>query len=111
MLQMSIKKVIGKRGYTFILTGENLHQVIMEAQKLSFQDVYKCGKCESDHLYLWAYTTKQDKYEYIKIVCAECKASITFGKSKKDKDTYYLRKADNGDLDWQEFSNENRNDD
>ncbi len=75
----------------------------MELTKLSFRDVYKCGKCGSDSLYLRAYITEKDKYEYIKICCAKCKASITFGKAKNQKDLFFLRKNDDKSLDWQEY--------
>jgi len=101
-MKYNITKQIGKNAHHFQVEGENFHEAVMEAQKLSFRDVEKCGLCESDNLYLSAYVTKEDKYEYVKIVCAACRASLTFGKSKDKKDTYFLRRNDRG-LDWQEY--------
>ena len=103
MLRTTIKKTIGKTIYHFQVEGENLHAVGMELQKLGFRDVYKCGKCSSESLYLRAYITEKDKYEYIKIQCAECKASLTFGKAKEQKDLYFLRKNDDKSLAWVEY--------
>ncbi len=105
-MKITIPKTIGKTIYHFQVEGENLHAVLMESQKLSFQNVKECGICKSENLYLRAYITEKDKYEYVKIQCVKCRASLTFGKSKSDKDTYFLRKKDNGDLDWQEYKEE-----
>lgn len=109
-MKLTIPKTIGKTVYHFQVEGENLHAVLMESQKLSFQNVKSCEICKSDNLYLRAYITDKDKYEYVKIQCAKCRASLTFGKSKSDKDTYFLRKKDNGDLDWQEYKEETKTD-
>ncbi len=100
---MQVVKQIGNTTHHFTVTGENLHQCQMEAQKLSFYNVPTCGLCGSEKLYLRAYITEADKYEYIKICCGGCKATLTFGKSKKDKDTFFLRRRDDGMLDWQAF--------
>jgi len=105
-MKLTIPKTIGKTVYHFQVEGENLHAVLMESQKLSFQSVKECGLCKSENLYLRAYITEKDKYEYVKIQCAKCRASLTFGKSKSDKDTYFLRKKDNGEFDWQEYKEE-----
>lgn len=101
-MEMLVKKRIGKEVHTFIVSGENLHSVIMEAQKLSFRDVPNCGICQGDNLYLRAYITTEGKYEYVKVACAKCKASLTFGKRKDVKDTYFLRRNDKG-YDWKKF--------
>ena len=101
-MQLFITKQIGKKKHTFVVEGENLFELQMEAQKLSFYDVYKCGKCESENLYLHAYITKEKKFKYIKIACNDCKASLTFGQKKDSPNTFYLRKED-GKLDWQKF--------
>ena len=104
---MFIKKVIGKTTYTFQVEGKNLYEMQTEAQKLGFSNVYKCGMCESDSLYLRSYLAKDKKdnseYEYTKICCANCKSSVTFGQTKKDRDTFFLRKNDEGNLDWQRY--------
>ena len=99
-MQLFIKKQIGKTPLTFVVEGKNLFEVQMEAQKLSFYDVYKCGVCESDNLRLNAYITNEDNFEYVKIICNKCKASLTFGQVKKSPDTFYLRRNDNKELDW-----------
>lgn len=102
-MQLSIRKQIGKTSYTFLVEGKNLWDLVMESEKLSFQDVSKCGLCDSDYLYLTAYETKDDGYKYVKIVCAKCKASLTFGQPKKNPDTFYLRKTEEGKLDWKKY--------
>lgn len=101
-MRMFVKKVIGKETYTFEVEGNNLFEVIMEAQRLSFRDVPKCGLCDSDNLYLKAYKTTEGQYEYIKIICVKCKGSLTFGKRKDVKDTYFLRRTETG-YDWKAF--------
>ena len=102
-MQLFIKKQIGKIPLTFVVEGKNLFEMQMEAQKLSFYDVYKCGVCDSDELGLRAYITEKDNFEYVKIVCYKCKASLTFGQVKKSPDTFYLRRNDNKELDWQTY--------
>ena len=101
-MKLLITKVIGKKNYRFEVEGESLFDVVMESQQLSFNDVYKCGLCESDSLSLRAYITDKDKYEYVKVQCGKCRASLTFGKSKKDG-AFFLRKNDDGQFDWQKF--------
>ena len=99
-MQLFIKKQIGKTPLTFVVEGKNLFEVQMEAQKLSFYDVHKCGVCDSDDLRLNAYITNEDKFEYTKIVCNKCRASLIFGQKKKSPDTFYLRRNDDKKLDW-----------
>ena len=101
-MQLNVVKKIGNKEYVFQVEGDNLHAVLMEEKKLSFRDVHKCGLCESDWLYLTAYVTKEQGYEYAKVCCAKCGASVTFGKSKDKKDVYFLRKTPENKLDWQE---------
>jgi hypothetical protein len=101
MLQLKVHKKIGKEIYEFTVSGENLHDVIMQREKLSFRNVDKCGICGSEYLVLSAYITKEDKYEYAKVLCLKCKASVTFGKKKQEPDVYFLRRNDLGELDWQ----------
>ena len=102
-MQLSIRKQIGNKTYTFLVEGNTLWDVVMESEKLSFQDVQKCGLCGNEHLYLTAYKTKDDGYKYVKVVCAGCKASLTFGQPKSNPDTFYLRKTDDGKLDWKKY--------
>src|SRR5574343_428184 len=108
-MEMTVTKQIGKHKVTFIVQGKNLFELQMEAQKLSFYDVPTCGECGSDNLYLNAYITTEDEFKYVKIICAKCKSSITFGQPKKSPDTHYLRKNDDGKLDWQKPNNEYQN--
>ena len=98
-MQLFITKQIGKKKHTFVVEGENLFELQMEAQKLSFQDIYKCGCCGSDNLYLRAYLTKEG-YKYVKIVCWDCKSDLTFGSVQKSPNTFYLRKREDGKFDW-----------
>lgn len=100
-MKMTVKKQIGNKEYEFSFEGTNLHEVVLESEKLSFPSVFKCGLCESEALSLKAYTTQQG-YEYTKIVCHKCGASVTFGQRRDNKDQFFLRKDDNGRLDWQE---------
>lgn len=100
-MKLTIVKVIGKREYPFEFEGKNLHECIMESQKLSFPDVAKCGLCDSDNLRLNAYVTKEKKFEYTNILC-ECGASVTFGQKQEDSSIFYLRRDKNKKLDWEE---------
>jgi len=102
-MELTIIKKIGKTEYPFTVSGDNLHEVLMNAEKLSFGNVPRCGKCDSDFLFLSAYVTKEKKFKYVKISCGKCRASVTFGQKMEEPDIYYLRKNDNGDLDWQEY--------
>jgi len=53
-------------------------------------------------LYLRAYITEKDKYEYVKICCASCKAQATFGKTKEEG-AFFLRKDDEGKVIWESY--------
>ena len=89
-----------------MVEGKDFHDVNIQARLLSFPDVYKCGLCQSEKLYLRSYTTEKEKYEYDKIVCSNCKASLTLGKAKIDG-AAFLRKKENGSYDWQESKEDN----
>jgi len=101
-MKLIISKHVGKRKYQFEVEGKNLFELVEASQKLSFSDVYKCALCNSDNLYLTAYRTKEKGYEYVKLACAACRASITFGQPTKEPNTFYLRKQ-NGILDWKAY--------
>lgn len=107
-MKLLLPKIVGTKLYQFEVEADNFHALIMESQKLSFNDVSACGKCGSNLLSLRAYITEKDKYEYVKIQCNKCKASATFGQSKKDKGVYYLRKDTAGKVEWQEFKDEGK---
>jgi len=102
-MQKTIKKKIGRETHTFIIEGENLYEVVMESQKLSFNDVEKCGSCGSDNLILNA-RLAQKKYKYVEIKCVACRASVVFGSTQENPDVFYLRKNDNKQLAWQAFN-------
>ena len=95
-MKLTIRKTIGNKQYSFCFEGADLHECLMESQKISFYDLMKCGidGCGSPHLRLYAYETKEEKYKYIKVMCSACKASLTLGQSKKDN-AYYFRKDEN----------------
>jgi hypothetical protein len=103
-MELIIKKHIGKTPYTFTFAGDNLHEVIMESQKLSFPNVDNCGLCGSDDLYLSAHVTKQKKYKYTEIRCKKCRAELTLGTREDDADTMYLRKDESGKPLWKAFN-------
>jgi len=107
-MQKIVKKQIGKNFHTFVVEGNNFHECLMEEKKLSFPDIYKCGLCDSDKLYLYAYITEEDKYEYAKIKCGSCKASLTFGQPKKSPDSYDLRRNEDGSFKWEEQTAEEK---
>lgn len=102
-MELILRKQIGKTAYSFVVKGNDLHEVIMEAEKLSFYDVPLCGLCKSDSLRLTAYVTKQDNFKYVKIVCDACRGSLTFGQQKKDPGTFYLRRTEDKKLDWKKY--------
>lgn len=104
-MQITIKKRIGRETYTFLCEGKNLHELVMESQKLSFQDVDKCGLCQSDDLYLDARIV-QNKFSYVEIKCASCMGSVIFGRKMENQDVFYLRKKNNV-LDWNKKNSEN----
>ena len=99
-MKMVVTKKIGTKTYPFTVEGENLFDLLMESKKLAFYDVYKCGICGGDKLSLDAYVTKDGGYKYAVVRC-QCGARLTFGQPKVSPDTYYLRKTEDGKLDWQ----------
>jgi hypothetical protein len=94
-----VSKQIGQKKHQFEIEGKNLFECVLEANKLSFPDVHKCGLCNSDHLELMA-RKAQGTYDYTFIKCINCKAELTFGQKKKDDDVFYLRKNNEGRYDW-----------
>ena len=103
-MELFINKVIGKHKYTFVVQGTNLYELLMEAQKLSFGDVYKCGLCSSEKIILSAHSAgKKDEFKYSEVKCLECKGQLTFGQRKDDKDTVFLRRDKDGNFEWRAF--------
>ena len=104
-MQKFIKKQIGKEIHNFVVEGDNLFEVMQQAGKLSFPNVYKCGICGKDHLFLGSHTA-QGKYKYVTIKCGSCKASLNFGQQQEDPDTFYLQqREENGEkvFNWKPF--------
>lgn len=106
-----IKKKIGREYHSFSVEGENLHDAVMAAKKLSFFDVHKCGLCGSDDLELSAHVTETERHKYTNIICRNCRATLNFGQQKKDSNVFYLRTttinsgeyAGQKTLDWRPF--------
>ena len=90
---MMCSKQIGKHKMTFVAEGENLWEMQMQMERLSFPDIYECGLCKSDRLHLKAYKA-QEKYKYVKVTCGACRGSVTFGQKQEDPNVMYLRKND-----------------
>jgi hypothetical protein len=100
-MKYTITKRIGSKAHHFQVEGNDLFEVVREANKLSFPDVPACGVCGSDHLDLQA-RVAQDQYKYTYIKCLNCKAELTFGQKKSDAAVYYLRKDNAGNYDWKQ---------
>ncbi|WP_226268732.1 hypothetical protein [Hymenobacter pini] len=105
MLQMMVTKRLGKRQFHFTVQGNNFHEVVAEYDRLSFPDVAKCGICGSDNLDLTSRVAK-DKFKYTSLKCLDCRADVTFGKRADDDNTYFLRKTEDGKLDWRAWEKE-----
>jgi len=102
-IQKSLRKRIGKEVHTFIVEGESFHDVIIEASKLSFGDVHKCGICGSDELDLGGHITAEKNFKYAYVYCKKCKARLNFGQRQDDKNVVYLRTNQDKSLMWQPF--------
>jgi len=102
-MKMNLNKKIGKRNYGFQFDGDDLWEVIMDSQHLSFGDVDKCGLCGSDDLKLFAYKTKEKGFKYAKVVCNACRASVTLGQVKADPKTFYLHKNEDYTVKWEAY--------
>ena len=100
MIRMTVVKVIGRSRHTFTFEGQTFFDVVLASEHLGFRDVVKCGKCGSDWLSLRAYETKEDAFQYVKVVCGKCRAQATFGKTKKDG-AFFLRKDDEHHVIWE----------
>ncbi len=103
-MKLIIKKQIGRRAFHFEVEGGNLHDVLMEKNKLSFPDkVAACALCGSENLDLLARLGKNEKgkevYKYVYIKCIECNAELTFGQRQDDSNVFFLRK-ENGQYAW-----------
>ena len=104
-MQLMTTKKIGKNAYHFTVEGSNLFDCIIEQQKLSFPNVDECGLCGSTNLELTA-RVAQDKFKYSGIRCNTCGGDVTFGKTQKDENTYFLRRDDSGGVAWKKYEKE-----
>lgn len=109
-MKLTIQKQIGNNRYGFQFEGADLHECLMESQKISFYDLTKCGLCDSPHMRLLAYITKEDKFKYVKVVCNQCRGSLTLGQSKSDHAYYYRKDKDTGALEWMKFEGKDNDD-
>lgn len=101
MITKKIQWQVGRTVHEFEVEGDNLFEVLQEARKVPQQMVAKCGICEHDHLSLISMLAGEEKYEYIKIKCQKCKATLTLGKNKDIKDSYFIRRKEDNTYDWQ----------
>lgn len=100
-----IKKRIGKETHSFSVDGDNLYDVMMTSQNLSFGDVEKCGCCGSDNLSFGAHFA-QKKFKYVTIKCKSCRASVNLGQQQEKPEIFYVTtREENGKkvMDWQPF--------
>lgn len=100
-----VKKKIGKDVHSFEVEGKNLNECIMEAKKLSFPDVDKCGICDSDNLTIDSHVAMK-KYKYTYIKCLSCQATLNFGQQTENPDIFYLRRTPDKKLDWKALASE-----
>jgi hypothetical protein len=89
-LKKNVPKKIGRKVHNFQVEGENLFDVMMQEQQLSFPDVDACGLCGKDDLKLGAHLAK-NKFKYVTIKCNDCWASLNFGQQTENPNVYYLR--------------------
>ncbi|MCC2544867.1 hypothetical protein LJY25_00290 [Hymenobacter sp. BT175] len=102
MLQLMVTKRIGRRQFHFTVQGSNFHDVVAEYDRLSFPDVAECGLCGSDNLDLTS-RVAQGKFKYTSVKCLSCRGDLTFGKMERDDQTVFLRRREDGQLDWRAF--------
>lgn len=105
---MIIKKKFGKNSSTFVVAGDSFHEAVLEASKMSFGDVDKCGLCGSDDLFLGAHETEKDNFLFAYVRCNKCRGTLNFGQQKK-ADVVYLRTKDDKSFDWMKFEPKNIN--
>ena len=101
-MELYITKKIGRKNYPFAVQGADLHECVMESEHLSFDDVAACGLCGSDHLKLSARVAQG--FKYVSIRCEACRADLTFGRTKQDASTFFLRRNDGGALAWSAYT-------
>lgn len=98
-MEYTITKRIGSKAHHFKVSGNNLFEVVTEANKLSFPDVPCCGLCGNPDIELQS-RKAQGKFKYTFIKCYRCGGELTFGQKQEEPDVFYLRKNDHGQFDW-----------
>ncbi len=99
-----VNKKIGNTIHQFGVEGDTLHQCLMNAKKLSFDDVEECGICGNKKLTLTAYVA-QEKFDYVRIFCEECGGGINISNQLNDPSIVYLQqKKDSKELRWEVFN-------
>ena len=95
--------MIGRTRNTFAFEGATMWDAVRESDKHMFSEIPKCGKCGGDNLDLRAYFP-QEEYKYLKVVCRDCKASLTFGSPKKNPEVYYPRRdKEDSSFQWESY--------
>jgi len=107
-MRLTVVKQIGKTRYPFTLGSEtaNLHDVLMDAEELSFSDIYKCDKCGNDNLILKA--KEAGGFKYVEVWCMnkDCRATLTFGRKKENPNVFYARRNNDKSLKWDIYNKE-----
>jgi len=101
-MQKISKIKIGKETHLFAFEGKTIWETVREEGRHIFQDIPKCGKCGSDNLLLRAFYPGEE-YHYLKVICKDCGATLTFGSPKKDSAVFYPRKDNDGNLEWESY--------
>lgn len=94
-----VHKKIGENTHTFEVEGKNFFECQMQAQKLSFDNVDHCGLCQSSNLDLHGKTVNQE-YEFISILCRDCRGTLNLSRRRDDPSFYYLPRNKDKTLAW-----------
>jgi len=100
-MRITTIKKIGRRDYAFEGEGLNVIEALGDLSKASFGDIQSCGLCNSENLYLEGHSAKG--FDFASIRCASCKATLKFGSRKDDKNVSYLRRNEQGQLNWEAY--------
>ncbi len=87
---------IGRHLHTYRFQGKNLLEIERQINYLGIKNVKCCAKCGSDNIDV-EYHDPSD-YEYVRVVCFDCRAYNNFGQRKDNKDRFFYR-----DDRWQEY--------
>lgn len=103
-IQKVEKRIIGRDTHEFIVESDiDFYDLIKEASKLSFPNIYKCGICGHDDLRLGFHKASQ-RFDYVTVSCKKCRASVNFGKKMDSSGVVYIKtKDDKKTLDWRPF--------